>query len=212
MKTNILFRRNPFFIDGKLKSLLALVIFFMFITATLKSENPAENSIAGASDYVPVGKHPYLFYTSDRIKRLQYSIKQDTLVQREWKNLIDRVDKSLTQEGNSGSIDDLGLVYIMTRDKKYAAKIKQILFASCKRENWESIGLLSRTPPWNAGLNLSKTCYSVGVGYDCIYDYLTPEERKTIVEGLVRLGILPTMNDWVLGGKRIHSFDSMGHN
>jgi hypothetical protein len=52
----------------------------------------------------------------------------------------------------------------------------------------------------------------VGVSYDCIYDYLTVDERKKIVEGIIRLGILPTMNDWVLGEKRIHSFDSMGHN
>ena len=100
----------------------------------------------------------------------------------------------------------------MTGDKKYASKVKESILSILKRETWESELLLSRTPPWNAGLDLSRNCYSVAVAFDCIYDYLTADERKTIVEGLIRLGILPTLNDWVLGEKRIHSFDSMGHN
>ncbi len=29
---------------------------------------------------------------------------------------------------------------------------------------------------------------------------------------MIRLGILPTLNDWVLPGERIHALDSMGHN
>lgn len=33
-----------------------------------------------------------------------------------------------------------------------------------------------------------------------------------MAEAMARLGILPTLNDWVLPERRIHALDSMGHN
>ena len=204
--------KNTYFISGKHKILIAVLFFSVLITGTLKSESRHENQSNGSSNYESVGKHPYLFFNSDRIKKLQNSIKQDTSIKSAWLRIQARADRAVSQEGASGSVDDLGLAYLMTGEVKYASKIRQILLAFCSRETWGEQELLSRTPVWNSGLGLSRSCYSVALGYDCINDFLSPEERKTIVEGLIKLGILPTLNDWVLGEKRIHSFDSMGHN
>ena len=72
--------------------------------------------------------------------------------------------------------------------------------------------LLGRDPSWHAGLGTACTLYEVSVGFDCAYDALSPEDRRTIAQGLVNLGILPTLNDWLIGPHRIHSLDTMGHN
>lgn len=55
-------------------------------------------------------------------------------------------------------------------------------------------------------------CFGYAVGYDCIYDSLSEAERGSIAQSMIRLGILPTLNDWLLPGERIHALDSMGHN
>ena len=50
------------------------------------------------------------------------------------------------------------------------------------------------------------------MGYDYIYELLTESERRQIVDAVVRLGILPTLEDWLFPETRIHALDSMGHN
>ena len=55
-------------------------------------------------------------------------------------------------------------------------------------------------------------CYNFAIGFDCIHDFLSPEERKTFADALVEKGINLILNDWVFGEKRIHSLDTMGHN
>ena len=73
-------------------------------------------------------------------------------------------------------------------------------------------GDAGNVPPWHSELNTAKFCFGYAVGYDCIYDYLSEAERAAIAQAMIRLGILPTLNDWLLPGKHIHALDSMGHN
>ena len=73
-------------------------------------------------------------------------------------------------------------------------------------------GDAQRDPPWHSELNTARFCFGYATGYDSIRDLLTASDSKTIVESMVRLGILPILNDWVLPEKRIHALDSMGHN
>jgi hypothetical protein len=72
--------------------------------------------------------------------------------------------------------------------------------------------LMLREPPWNAGLGSGGAPSSFGIAYDTIYDILTPDERRTLAHNLAENGVLRVLNDWVLGEKRIHSLDTMGHN
>jgi hypothetical protein len=72
--------------------------------------------------------------------------------------------------------------------------------------------MLERDPPWHSGLQTGGACYNFAIGFDCIHDFLSPEERKTFADALVEKGINLILNDWVLGDKRIHSLDTMGHN
>ena len=67
-------------------------------------------------------------------------------------------------------------------------------------------------PPWHTGLDSGDRCHSFAIAYDTVYDLLTPEERKQLASRCAEEGILPILNDWVLGEKRIHTLDTMGHN
>jgi len=196
------------------------------------------NSQAATSDKQAAGpnrnwaSHPRLYYTPKRVKALKGQIATDPTLKKAWEDLIRRADRLVDeklvskeyaesgrgQHGNYGRPSSqiatmgttLGLAYQMTGKKEYADKLSQALLHFGQLNRWA--GDAKRDPPWNSELNTARFCLGYGVGYDSIYDYLSPADRKTIVRTMVQRGILPTLNDWILPEKRIHALDSMGHN
>jgi len=123
------------------------------------------------------------------------------------------------RRGNrGGGTDALLLAYRMTGELKYAEQVKATLMTQMQARR--SVGggassggsLMQRDPPWNAGLGSGNAPRSFGIAYDTIYDMLTPDERKTLSHNLAENGVKIVLDDWVLGGKRIHALDTMGHN
>jgi hypothetical protein len=159
-----------------------------------------------------VNKHTYLFFTNEKINELETQIKQDTVIKNAWLAVLNKADAAAAKQGASGPMDELALAYRITGDQKYAAKIKAILLAACNKTSWESAEMLNRQPAWHSGLGSAGQLYTAAVGFDCIYDFLSPKERKTIADAIVKLGIKPTLDDWLTGPERIHSLNSMGHN
>lgn len=183
---------------------------------------------------------PRLFFTPERIKRLRRRIEEEAAPHKRsaeadkevWLKLLKRADRLLEaklvskeyadggsgQHGNYGrpssQISDmastLGLAYQMTGEKRYAEKLREALVHYGGLKRWA--GDARRDPPWNSELNTARFCYGYAVGYDSIYNYLSEKDRRAIAQTMVRIGVLPTLNDWVLGEKRIHALDSMGHN
>lgn len=175
---------------------------------------------------------PMLFFTAEKLERLHRRIDEDKVFRQAWDKLLGRADRLLKaelvskeyaeggtgQHGNygrpSGQITDmggtLGLAYRMTGDKRYAGKLRDALIHYGTFNRWA--GDAHNDPPWHSELNTARFCYGYAVGYDSIYDFLSEQEKKTIAGSLVRLGIRPTLDDWILGDKRIHALDSMGHN
>jgi len=175
---------------------------------------------------------PRLFFTAERVKRLQERAAEDSVFKEASDKLIERAKRFLDanfvskeyaeggsgQHGNYGrpsrQISDmgpaLGLAYRMTGDKRYAEKLRDAMIHYGSFNRWA--GDARHDPPWHSELNTARFCYGYAVGYDSIYDFLSGDDKKTIAGAMVRLGILPTLDDWVLGEKRIHALDSMGHN
>ena len=175
---------------------------------------------------------PRLFFTTEKLERLRERISTDAMFKEAWNGLLRRADRLLEQElvskeyaeGGSGQHGNyhrpsrqissmgatLGLAYQMTGNKRYAEKLRDALIHYAGLNRWA--GDAHHDPPWHSELNTARFCYGYAVGYDSVYDFLSQNERKTIVRAMVRLGILPTLNDWILGEKRIHALDSMGHN
>ena len=179
-----------------------------------------------------IDSRPRLFFTPEKVSRLRQRIEQDDRFRQAWLRIQERADRQLKdklvskehaeggtgQHGNygepSGQIANmaptLGLAYRMTGNQEYAQKLKEALLQYGELTRWA--GDAGNVPPWHSELNTARFCFGYAVGYDCIYDYLSEAERASIAQAMIRLGILPTLNDWVLPGERIHALDSMGHN
>jgi hypothetical protein len=175
---------------------------------------------------------PRLFFTPDKIDRLKQRIERDDQSRQAWLQIKQRADRQLKEElvskeyaeggagqhGNygrpsgqvAGMASTLGLVYRMTGDEQYARKLKEALLHYGGLARWA--GDAGNIPPWHSELNTATFCFGYAIGYDSIYDFLSDAERTSIAKSMVQLGILPTLNDWVLPGERIHALDSMGHN
>ena len=161
---------------------------------------------------VSAGKHPYLFFTNDKVSLLKERIKTDTSISNNWNSILSEADNLLAKGDAVDKIDWLSLAYLVTKENKYADKVKSVLLKLCTQKTWSSEEMMNRVPAWNSDLQTAHKCRAVAMGYDAIYNYLSKDDRKTIVDGVVRMGILPGLNDWVLPGTRIHTLNSMGHN
>jgi oligo-alginate lyase len=106
----------------------------------------------------------------------------------------------------------LGLLYQLTGDEKYAAKLREGLLYYGNYVRWAGPQLIERKPPWHSELDTTTFSFGYAAGYDALRGFLTEPDSQTIAATMIRLGLEPTLNDWILPGKRIHSFDSMGHN
>nr|MDA3853575.1 heparinase II/III family protein [Bacteroidales bacterium] len=155
----------------------------------------------------------YLIHTDANVSRLQEQIKNTPAVKEAWNDQLLKAEGLVARDHNGASdLQVLGLAYRMTGEKRFAESIKTILFDYIKRETWEGRELLQRTPPWRGGLGTAHTSFYMAIGYDCVYDELTSNERRQIAEGLVRVGIRPAMDDWINPESNLHTFDTMGHN
>ena len=157
-------------------------------------------------------RHPYLYFTNERVSMLKERIKTDTSISNNWNTILSEANNLLTKGDAAENIDWLSLAYLVTKESKYADKVKSVLLKLCTQKAWINEEMLNRSPSWNSDLQTANKCRIIAKGYDAIYDYLSKEDRKTIVDGVVRMGILPALNDWVLPETRIHTLNSMGHN
>ena len=173
-----------------------------------------------------------LFFTPEKAERLKRRVDTDETLRAAWQEQLELAERLLEekliskehaesgsgQHGNYGGPSSqvsrlasvLGLAYRITGEKRYAEKVRDALIHYGGLKRWA--GNANHDPPWHSELNTARFCFAYAVGYDSIHDFLSEQERATIRESMIRLGILPTLNDWVLSEQRIHALDSMGHN
>ncbi|MGH9345448.1 MAG: hypothetical protein ACRD19_17000, partial [Terriglobia bacterium] len=106
----------------------------------------------------------------------------------------------------------LGLAYHVTGHKAYEVKLREAILHYAAYSAWHGPGFAKRTPPWHAELNTAGFCMGMGTGYDALYNQFSAAERHTVAAAIIRMGILPTLEDWLAPRTRIHALDSMGHN
>ena len=192
---------------------IKLLVTFMALTQWLNGFYAhAEDELVRRS------AHPYLTYSDANIKKLKDRIAKEPSIAEAWKKMLADANRALGSSGRErggrrrrGGNELLCLAYRMTGDKRFGERVKQSVL-SHRFGGRKSEMLLKRNPPWNAGLDTGDRCHSFAIAYDTVYDLLTPAERKTLAARAAEQGILPILNDWVLGEKRIHTLDTMGHN
>ncbi|MDN5286528.1 MAG: hypothetical protein JWR38_2802 [Mucilaginibacter sp.] len=153
--------------------------------------------------------HPFLFYTPQRTSILKERIKTDTGLANNWNALKDRCDQWLTKP-KVGDMEQLALAYAMTGNGRYAERAKSLLDDVVNRKEWD--GMDDREPRWNSGLGTSHSNWVTAVTYDAIYNTLSATEKGEIAQKIVKLGIEPSIGDWLSKDKRIQSLNNMGHN
>lgn len=156
-------------------------------------------------------KHPSLLYTPERIQMAKQRVANDSRYAEYWQQIREAADSKL-QKRSLNDADYLSLAYLMTGEKKYSDKIREILLDVIKADTWGSTEMLARIPVWTADLGLAHKAYLSAIAYDAVYNELSASERKEIARGLKRLALDPCLGDWVLEPTRIHSLNSMGHN
>ncbi len=178
--------------------------------------------------------HPNLYCNAEDIARVRKSLEEGTELGEKYKSYVSSADAKLKEElhteefANSlysqhgkyydvgsqigGMASVLGLKYAVEGDIACAEKLKEALLHFAKFKVWTGPENLDRIPAWHSGLETAHITMAFATGYDFIYDYLTEEERKTISDAFINIGIGWLMKDWVLPGTRIHALDSMGHN
>ena len=106
----------------------------------------------------------------------------------------------------------LGLLLHLTGEHKYADTLHAALQSFGQYRTWTDPAFFTRNPPWHSELGTARYNFAFGNGYDVLHDYLSKDQLAEIRADMLRLGIMPTLEDWILPGSRFHSLDSMGHN
>ena len=143
-------------------------------------------------------QRPRVLIDKDKFTNLKELIKQDTLLQRYLNEVVDYSDKLLAKplpeyiidEGGSllnvsrdclDRILSLGVTYKMTGDTLYLNCAKNILGKVCNFKDWH----------YTHFLDVAEMATAVSVGYDWLYDDLSPELREEIKESLIRNALIP---------------------
>ncbi|HEY4788389.1 MAG TPA: hypothetical protein VIH57_20195, partial [Bacteroidales bacterium] len=59
-------------------------------------------------------KHPYLFFTKDRLDKLKECIKKDTTIATAWQSIMVEANHLLVKGNAEAKIDYLSIAYLMT--------------------------------------------------------------------------------------------------
>ena len=153
--------------------------------------------------------HPNLLLTRDGIARMTEGRGNVPLFDKSLDKLLSEADEALARplclptpkDGGGGyshemhklnyyDMYNLGIAWQLTGDKRYAAKVREILMAYVDfypALDFHPLGL-SKNPGrifWQT-LNESVFLVHTAVAYDCVYDYLSKKERKTLEEKFFR--------------------------
>jgi len=86
----------------------------------------------------------------------------------------------------------LSYAYRMTGDKKYAQRAEKEMLAVCAFSDWNPTHFL----------DVAEMTTATAIGYDWLYDYLSPQSRAIIKEAILEKGIKPSLdtkynNNWL---------------
>jgi hypothetical protein len=189
-----------------------------FAAAEYLERLAAQPAFAGGSATTAAagaGARP-LFFVPERIAALRARIASNPVTQARWTRFLQGADALASGSRAGGGSETaswrLGLAWRVTGDERYAKKLRESLLNSVGAAAWGGQDVLNRVPPWHSSLGTASSLASGSVAREALTGFLTAEERQRVTEGMLRLGILPILEDWVLPEHRIHALDSMGHN
>lgn len=155
-------------------------------------------SLSAQEDYNNLKDHPRLLLTAERVTELKALWETDTLFQDLMEVIRFYADSALNDDLIAYEFDgpgnprlkyqrrhamlrvfNCGLMYQMTGDTVYAARVRDELKAAAAFPDWGP----------SHYLNIGEISALTGIGYDWVYDYLTEEDKAEIIPGLAKHGL-----------------------
>lgn len=151
----------------------------------------------------PDNGHPRIMADKARFDEIKNNIKTDPIAKKWYETLrktadsyIEKAPPSYYTEGqntinvNAGvkqRLGGLGMMYQLTGEEKYA------------KAGVDTMIKLSAFKDWGiqySGLALAEMMCSFAIGYDWLYDYMTPAERQTIKDAMKKNGFMTVLEDY----------------
>lgn len=146
------------------------------------------------------GAHPRIMATAADFARIRRDVKTDPHMKQWFEDTKATADELIAKDlGEPPEISDFGkgndmrddittiaMVYQITQDEKYAEYVRQYLLYACDIPKWGPAQFL----------DVVETSSGVCIGYDWIYNYLTPEERQKISSTIVTKALQPGLNTY----------------
>jgi hypothetical protein len=148
------------------------------------------------------GPHPRLIFSDAEIPAMKAAIAADPQLSLKFDELkkegdralseppavyIRDTEKSLIQSRLVLSrVSTLAGLYRLTGERRYADRAKQEMLAAAAFKDWRPIDFLPTAELLNA----------MGLGYDWLYSYLTPDERSTILHAILEQGLQPAQHGY----------------
>lgn len=145
--------------------------------------------------------HPRLILTDADFKRLREC--DDPVYDAARKNTISTADGFLDKEPLEYNIPDgirllavsrgvlarslnLGMAYKLTGDERYAERLYRELENVAAFKDWN---------PYHF-LDVGEMAFSVGLGYDWIYDWMSEEQRRVVRSAIIKHAFMPVLDDY----------------
>jgi len=146
-------------------------------------------------------QHPRLHLDAAGFERVRKRTEQEPLLKK-WRGILEREGRKMLREAPSRyEIPDgkrllatsrrvlhrvalLAFLYRMDRDHRWVDRAWKELAAAAEFKDWNPSHFLDTAEMTNA----------FALGYDWLYDAWSPEQRRTIREAIVRLGLTPGLN------------------
>jgi hypothetical protein len=178
-----------------LRVLLAMLLVLR-IAAAQPIQVPSEQTVLKALRT----EHPRLLAHKEDFARLKSSVQTDETLKSWYAKVESRANTILNEAPSKYEIPDglrllatsrrvmnriydLGMVYQLTGDKKFAERA------------WAELKAAGEFKDWNTRhfLDTAEMSHAFGIGYDWFYDYWTPEQRAFIRNAIVEKGLKPAL-------------------
>lgn len=128
------------------------------------------------------GQHPRILFNRPQLEEIKRKIREDAQVAQMYEYV--KNEAKIAYESEVGSlvqyntyrfgIQNMAFVYLIENDESYAQRV------------YEEIKTRVDSPTWFKDyLNLAVVSLGTAIGYDWIYDYLTPQQRSEIEEAIL---------------------------
>jgi hypothetical protein len=143
--------------------------------------------------------HPRLLFTDNDLPAIRRAVKSDPFAKQQYQELLARGEALLavppdkyeiggpehTLLAVARDVEDrvitLAALYRITGDQRFATRATQEMLSAASYPNWF---------PWHF-LDTAELTTAIGIGYDWLYNTLSPQDRKTVHDALVTKGIDP---------------------